>query len=353
MIGDATRVVHFVVPEGIDDPSRTSGGNVFDRRVAAGLATRGWDVRMEQVDAGPAAEATLARLLSTFSGDLGRAAPVLIDGLVARRAPAVLETAAERLPIAVLAHMVGAAFPDADRQEVEGERRALRAAQYVIATSEWTRGVLVAREGIVPARIVVAVPGAAEAPVASGTAAGGALLCVGVVAPHKGQDVLIEALRTLDPNGPWTCTIAGSLAAFPSYADRICALAAGAGLGDRITMAGTLTEHELDDAYRGADLVVAPSRVESYGMAIADALRRGIPVVASTVGGIPQTVAGSGAAVLVPPGRPEALTEVLSRWMVDPGLRARLKDEALRTRSTLPRWSDTADRIAATLARMR
>lgn len=345
MTAPAARIVHFVVPEGFDDPSRASGGNVFDREVAAGLAERGWDVRLARADAAFPAEHILSRLPA--------GAVVLIDGLVASHAPAAVEAAAERLRIVVLAHMVTAAFPDADPQAVERERRARRAATCVIATSEWTRSELMRRERIPPERIVVATPGSAEAPAALGTPSGRALLCVGVVAPHKGQDVLIEALRMLDATMTWTCTIAGSITACPAYAERIGTLAADAGLGDRVSIAGVLTERELGEAYRRTDLVVAPSRVESYGMAVADGLRRGIPVVATTVGGIPQVVAGSGAAVLVDPGRPVTLNRTLHRWMVDPDLRARMKGEAMRTRSALPHWSDTVDRIGATLARTR
>lgn len=339
----AHRVMHFIVPGGIDDPARASGGNVFDRRVAAGLDDGGWDVRMIHADAAPAVADALAQLPA--------GAVVLIDGLVAGHAPDAVEAAAGRLRIVVLAHMVSASFPDADPDAVAGEGRALRAARCVIATSEWTRDELLARDGIPVERIVVALPGAADAPAASGTVHGGALLCVGVVAPHKGQDVLIEALRTLDAPEPWTCTIAGSLSTCPAYAHRVATLAAS--FGDRVTMPGVLTWSELDEAYQHTDLLVAPSRVESYGMAIADAMRRGIPVVASTAGGIPQTVAGSGAAVLVPPDDPVALSRELRRWIADPDLRTRLKREALRTRSTLPRWRDTADRVGSTLARMR
>src|SRR5690606_20279545 len=115
---------------------------------------------------------------------------------------------------------------------------------------------------------------------------------------------------------------------------------------------GVLGGADLDAAYRAADLLVAPSRTESYGMAIADALGRGIPVIASRVGGIPSTVAPGRAAVLVPP-EPGALSRALDRWMTDPALRSRLKDEALRGRSSLPRWSDTVDRVAETLGALR
>ena len=147
--------------------------------------------------------------------------------------------------------------------------------------------------------------------------------------------MLVHALATLGAHGDWTCTIAGSLDAHPDFADHVATLAADAGLGDRITMTGALVGSRLESAYRGTDLVVAPSRVESYGMAIADALRRGIPVVASDVGGIPRTVA-SRAAVLVPPDRPRALGDALRRWMADPQLRERLTDQARSGRADLP-----------------
>ena len=123
---------------------------------------------------------------------------------------------------------------------------------------------------------------------------GCAFLCVGIVAPHKGQDMLIEALAALSTDETWTCTIAGSLDTCPDYADRVAARADAAGIGDRVTMTGVLNRDELDRAYQRADLLVAPSRTESYGMAIADALRRGIPVMVSRTGGIPQTVASRG-----------------------------------------------------------
>ena len=341
------RTLRFVVPTGFDDPLRASGGNVYDRRVSDGLSRLGWTVRMSQVDAGDPS-AVHSVLSHVPEGEL-----VLLDGLIAGRAPAAVEIASLRLPIVVLAHMVSGAFEDSDPALVEGERRALDAARLVIATSAWTRSELVRRGAVASDRIVVAMPGTDDAPVSTGTPAGGALLCVGVVAPHKGQDTLVEALATLGRDQDWTCTIAGSLDTRPDFAERVERLATSSGIRDRVTMPGVLDADELERAYRGADLLVAPSRSESYGMAIADALRRGIPVLASDVGGIPQTVASSRAAILVPPNQPKALGDALHRWMVDPALRARLAADARRAGSHLPRWADTVARIADTLASVR
>jgi len=338
--------VHFVVPSGIDDPARVSGGNVYDRRLSEGLSAAGWDVRRRQVETGSAEE---ARAAFTAVPDGG---PVLIDGLVAGRVPEELESSAPRLRVVVLAHMVSASFPGADRRAIEDECRALRAARKVIVTSPWTRSELVNRGLVPPERIVVAAPGADAAPPAEGTRDGRALLCVGVVSAHKGHDILVEALGALHAPPTWRCTIVGSTAADPAFVERITSRAVELGVADRITMTGALADDDLNAAYRAADLLVAPSRAESYGMAIADALARGIPVIASNVGGIPLTVSPGRAAILVPP-EPQALSRALERWMLDPALRRTLKAEAVRSRTSLPRWRETVDRVAEALVSAR
>ena len=340
-----TGTVQFVVPAGVDDPTLVSGGNVYDRRLADGLSAVGWEVRRCEVETG-SAEGARAAFTAVPDGGL-----VLIDGLVAGRVPDEIENSATRIRLVILAHMVSASFPGADPRAVEHECRALRAARKVIVTSPWTRSELLNR-GLVPReRIVVAAPGVDAAAPAEGTRDGGALLCVGVVSSHKGQDILVEALGALRAPPTWRCAIVGSTTADPAFVEQITARAVDLGVADRITMTGALAE-DLDAAYRAADLLVAPSRTESYGMAIADALARGIPVIASNVGGIPLTVSPGRAAILVPP-EPQALSRALERWMLDPALRRRLTAEAARGRADLPRWSDTVDRVAEVLASVR
>lgn len=344
-------VLWFVVPEGADDPARVSGGSVFDRRVADGLRGLGWDVRWCPATAGGATVggATVGGAAAVLAG-VPSGGLVLVDGLVALGAPAAVEQAASRLRLALIAHMVAGAFEGAGKEVVEAERRVLAASELVVVTSGWTRDALVGHGLARSDRVVVVRPGTDDAPLASGTATGGSLLCVGVVAPHKGQDLLIDALAALGPG--WTCTIAGSLAADPGFAERMAARAASAGLAERITWAGAVGRHDLDALYRRADLLVAPSRTESFGIAIAEALRRGIPVVAHRVGGIPEAVDPGRAAMLVAPGHPAALHEALRRWMTEPTLRAVLTAEARREGPARPRWSDTVHRADRALRRL-
>jgi hypothetical protein len=326
------RDVWFVFPDGIDDPDRISGGNIYDRQLRQGLVARGWTLRMAPV----ADEASASTAIAAVASD----GIVLIDGLVAGWAPDAVEAASARIPVVIIAHMISSSFPGAIDELVNSEMRALRTASMVIATSEWTAGELV-RLGLVAGdRVRVAQPGSREATRFAG-ADHRALLCVGAMAPHKGQDVLLAALGLL-ADYPWGCTLVGSRLADPDYAARITAAASE--FGDRIRMPGVLHGAALDRAYQRAGLLVAPSRVESFGMAVADARSRGLPVLASAVGGIPEAIAGGGV-LFVPPDDPRALADALNQWFTEPSLRSSLRQQAELGSMTVPRWADTVDRV--------
>jgi len=329
------RVARFVVPSGVDDPERVSGGNVYDRRLRDGLAERGWRLAMS--------EASDADEVAAALDAVPRHGTVLVDGLVAAWHPRAVERAASRARVVVLAHMVSSAFADADAAHVEGERRSLGHATHVITTSNWTASELVRRGLVEHRRLTVAIPGSVDGPLARGDA--GELLCVGAVAPHKGQDLLLDGLGGLRDLA-WSCTLVGSRDVDREFARDIQTRATS--FAPRVRMTGVLHSQALVDAYRHAGLLVAPSRTESFGMAIADARRRGLPVIAAAVGGIPEAVAGGGA-LLVEPDDADALGAALRRWLTEPALRARLRAEAGRARHRAPRWADTVARVGRLL----
>lgn len=329
----------FVVPSGIHDPARVSGGNVFDLRVRERLAALGWQVRTLEVQPDAAAAA-----LSTVPDHQ----LVLIDGLVAVSSPEAIEDASDRLRIVGLVHMSVAAFPEPLRRDVDSEARALRPLRRIIVPSVWLRDELVGRGVASAERVVVAEPGADEASVSPGSGTGGALLCLGVVAEHKGQDILVAALGEVGAVGDWSCTIAGS-AGDDGFAAAVAAHAAGAGVGERIRWTGVLDAEALEAEYRRTDLLVAPSRTESYGIAVGDALRRGIPVIASRVGGVPEAARPADAGILVPPGDPAALAAALRRWMTEPDLRARMTSAARAAGPRRRGWDDTTSVVDSAL----
>jgi glycosyltransferase involved in cell wall biosynthesis len=322
--------VHFIVPVGIDDPARPSGGNTYDRRVAAGLAALDWTVREHAVN-----------------GDLERAvrglpdgAVVLLDGLIASPAPDVLVPHAQRLRQVVLMHM-----PFGDVRE----RNVLASASAVVTTSEWTRRRLRELYGL--DRVHVAQPGVDAAGVAPGTAAGGALLCVAALTPHKGHDVLLGALATA-ADLSWRCACVGSLDRDPAFAGDIQRRARD--LGDRVRFAGARTGPELARAYAAADLLVLASHAETYGMVVTEALARGVPVLAADVGGVSEALGhgedGTRPGLLVPPGDPAAFGAALRSWLGDAALRDRLRRAARERRASLRRWTATASVVSGVLA---
>lgn len=339
--------LHAVVPEGVDDPARPSGGNVYDRRLLDGLRTRGWRVREHAVPgAWPHAEARdrarLAEVLAAVPDD----GLLLVDGLVAADAPEVLVPASARVRLVVLLHMPATAA--AGR-----ERAVLAAAAAVVATSHSTRRLLMGRDALDPGAVHVAEPGVDPAPVASGSTAGGALLSVAAVTPGKGHDVLLEALSGLRDLA-WRCVCVGSLTRDPGWAARTLRQARAAGLDDRVVFPGARVGPALAASFAGADALVLATRAESYGMVAAEALARGIPVIGSHVGGLPDTVGrtpdGRVPGLLVPPGDAPALAHALRRWLEGDALRHDLRAAARERRGSLPPWAVTTDRVQAVLA---
>nr|WP_239521634.1 glycosyltransferase family 4 protein [Geodermatophilus sabuli] len=243
----------------------------------------------------------------------------------------------------------GVAVPECDEAAVLGAARA------VVTTSAWTRRRLLERYRVPAARLHVARPGTEPAPVSPGTPDGGRLLCVGTLSPIKGQDLLVQALGEL-VGLPWRATLVGSHDRDPRFAGALTRQAAAAGIADRIRLPGTRGRAALQAEYGDADLLVVPSRAETYGMVVPEALAAGVPVVATAVGGIPEALGRTAdglPGLLVPPEDPAALAAVLARWLTDGELRRRLRDAALRRRPTLPDWRQTAARIRDVLAAVR
>ena len=348
--------VHVIVPEGIDDPERPSGGNTYDRRVCAGLAALG-SVVYERPVAGawPRPDASGHTALARAVERIPDGAVVLLDGLIACAAPEVLVPHACRVRQVVLVHMpLGHRPPDAEAGAVRArERDVLAAAVAVVATSAWTRRRLGELYALPADRVHVAEPGVDEADLAPGSAAGGALLCVAAVTPDKGHDVLLGGLATA-MDLPWRCACVGSLLRDAPFADGVRRRAWAGGLGDRVRFPGPCTGAPLDGAYAAADLLVLASHAETYGMVVTEALARGLPVLATEVGGVPEALGhgadGTRPGLLVAPGDSAALGAGLRTWLVDAELRGRLRRAARQRRASLCRWPATTAVIAGVLA---
>ena len=351
---------YVVLPGDIDDPAAPSGGNRYDRRLLDHLPGTGW--RPHELAIGgtwPRPGAPARRELASALASIPDGGAVLLDGLVACAAADVVAPEAARLGLTIVVHLplsdeTGLTPGEAARFDAL-ERESLRAAAAVVATSAGTARRLIDHHGLDPARVHVAPPGVDTAPLAVGTAGGTELLCVAAVTPRKGHDVLVEALATLTDQ-PWHCVCVGALDQAPDHVDRLRRLTATYGLDDRVRFAGPVVGAGLAARYAAADLLILASHAETYGMVVTESLARGIPVLATAVGGVPEALGwaadGSVPGMLVPAADPAALAAALRGWLGEPRTRHRLRVAARDRRAALSGWAVTARTIADVLDRM-
>ena len=235
---------------------------------------------------------------------------------------------ARRLRLVVLVHMpLGRRTTSAHR-----ERRGARGRRGRRHHQRWTRRRLLERYALPADRVHVAEPGVDAAELAPGTATGGALLCVAAVTPARATTCWSRRWRRSPTCPGAACASAASTATRRSSSGS--AAASDGGLGDRVRFTGPRTGAELDRSYAAADLLVLASRGETYGMVVTEALARGLPVVATDVGGVPEALGTAPTAppgLLVPPGRPGGAGRGAARaGSATPTLRERLRRAAAR-----------------------
>ena len=337
--------LHVILPNDIDDPAMPSGGNHYDRRVLDALAAAGWAVHEHDIHGtwpAPGAD-TRAELARVLAG-LPDGALVLIDGLVGSAVPDVLVPEGDRLRQVILMHM-----PNAH----DGERQVLAVSRAIVSTSHWTGRRLRELYGLPAGRIHVATPGVDPAPPAAGSDEGTRLLCVAAVDHHKGHDILVDALGST-ADLAWSCTCVGSLTRAPAFVEELRRQVAGLGIADRLELAGARIGADLAASYAAADLFVLATRGETYGMVVTEALSRGIPVLATAAGGLPDALGrapdGTVPGLLVPPDDPAALAAALRRWLTEPDLRRDLRRSAALRREALTGWDVTAQQVATALS---
>nr|WP_256515496.1 glycosyltransferase family 4 protein [Alsobacter ponti] len=328
-----------------------TGGYAYDRRLLELLPAHGLAVRHLRLP-GSFPFASVADLsesyyrLRTTPPD----AVLLIDGLAYGALTDLVLKDVDRTMVALVHHPLALETGLNDRQQRalrHSETAALARAARVIVTSPTTAAILASDYGVAPERIAVAEPGTDRAPIARGSVSGGAMLAVGAVSPRKGYGVLVEALaalRDLD----WSLVIVGSLERAPEEAARLADAVREHGLSERIRLAGELDEAALAAAWDEADLFVAPSLFEGYGMVLGEAMARGLPIVCTT-GGAASATAPDDAALKVTPGDAPALAAALRRVLGDAALRRRMAEASRLAGERLPRWDDTARIVADAL----
>jgi glycosyltransferase involved in cell wall biosynthesis len=347
------RAAAFAVPGALDTPT---GGYVYDRHVISGLRELGWTVDVLDLGEGfphPGPHAVRDAGMRLAAVPSGR--PLIIDGL----AFGVLPDAAARLctvnPLIALVHHPLALESGLSRDEAQAlqasEQTALASARHVITTSAAMKDLLVAGYRVSADRITVVPPGTDRRQHKRlAGAAHTSLLAVGAIVPRKGYDVLVAALATLK-DLPWSLTIAGDRNRDQAAAARLDAQIAALDLDGRVSLTGAVADDRLLRLYEGADVFVLPSRFEGYGMAFAEAIAHGLPVIGTTAGALPDTIP-HGTGILVAPDDASALAAALRRLIEDPSERQRLSAAACQAAQHLPTWEDAARLFAGMIERV-
>jgi glycosyltransferase involved in cell wall biosynthesis len=339
--------IGFAIP---GDLQTRTGGYAYDRRLIDGLRALGLPIRhLAWPGSFPAPDEAALAAVSRSLAERPDGSTVLIDGLAYGAMPEVAAAESARLRLVALVHHPLALETGAPPWLLGAEREALRHARAVIVTSETTAATLRERYGVAGDNLIVAPPGTEPAPLARRAGAPPHLLSLGAVVPRKGHDVLVSALARL-PDLAWRCTIAGSLDRAPDAVQALREQIAATGLDGHITLAGEVADASA--LFASADLFVLASRHEGYGMAFAEALAHGLPVVGTLAGAIPSVVPAA-AGALVPPDAPVALANALRRLLTDRRAQDLAAAAARQAGAALPGWHLAAASVASLLHRLR
>ncbi len=336
----------FAIP---GDLNTATGGYGYSRRVLDLLPALGVELRhLELPGAFPdPSEEDLQeaeRRLAATPED----AVLLIDGLSFGTFPASMIKRLARRVIAVVHHPLALESGLSEERRAalaKSEKGALAVADHIIVTSPTTKATLVTDYAVEEKRITITEPGTDPALRATGTGTPMQLLSVGAVAPRKGYRVLVAALAELKDHD-WRLTIAGPLDRDREAVAALEEAIANTGLSERITLAGVVVPATLERLYASTDIFIMPSLFEGYGMVLAEAMARGLPIICTTGGAAAVTVPDT-ASLKVPPGDAEALRDALVTALGDRKLRTRLADASWEAGRQLPTWNETARRVAA------
>ncbi len=336
--------IAFIVPGKLDQPT---GGYQYDKNIIACWRNNGVLVKVISLPGQyPLPDRHDRQHAIQICEELGEFDHVVVDGLAGGGSPKMLELLSLKAPVVSLIHhplCLENGLSSRKQQLLERtEREGLAFTRGAITTSRATAATVVERFGLDPKSVKVAEPGVNRGSVAEPWKTGPVrLICVASLTERKGHRFLVEALAQLK-GLDWKLDCYGSEQYDAKLSNCLKQQVSHYGLEDHICFHGAIAPMQLEQAYTKAHIFVLPSLYEGYGMVLAEAIVRGLPIISTTAGAIPQTVPGN-CGMLVEPGSSNALARAIRSLVSDHDLRQQYRDATMSAASAFPDWQQSAD----------
>ncbi|WP_337266301.1 glycosyltransferase family 4 protein [Oryzifoliimicrobium ureilyticus] len=322
-----------------DDYERRTGGYVYNEHLASWLDADGSFRRLTVPVCFPEPAIETKTAVRSLFAKIGSQDLLVTDHIYGCMFLDLLQNRQFRLVL--IFHHSLAEENNTGKNQRDVERAALSHADLVIATSTESGNYLARHYDISSKKVVVALPGNEKPEITEKPAPGAGLwrfLSLGAVIPRKRYEFAIEALGGLASRN-WHFAIIGNTTRYPNYVEMLEERIEQYSLSGNVEFTGELSAEELEQRWRKADLYLASSAYEGYGMSISEAMCRGLPVI-STASGAVAGWAGEGA-IILPDDVPASMTKAIVRLTEERGHYEQARQAAIAMARTLPGWDET------------
>jgi len=342
--------IAFIIPGDINLPT---GGYRYDKEIINAWKNSGVEVELINfVGNYPFPSEKEQQTAIDSIKNFPKADIAVIDGLLGGASPDFIKLLAQHIPVTALIHhplCLENGLDEGTAKKLEAsEKQGLEFVKNIITTSPATAKTVSELFQFKTDQIHTVLPGVTRGEFAKGSVNSTVnLLCVGSVIKRKGHRFLLEALSQIK-HLDWQLDCYGSTEFDKNLFAELNEMLKTNKLSEKIKFHGAVSDAELEAAYLSADIFVLPSLYEGYGMVYAEAIVRGLPVIATNAGAIPQTVPKT-CGILIEPENSKMLKQAIEQLISDSELRDQYRNATIREEPNFPTWQKSAHQFAAIL----